>query len=56
MSVELGLDTFGDISLGANGTPKRPDQVLRDVVEQAVVADQAKIDLLICRAGRYGDV
>ena len=46
MSVELGLDTFGDISRDANGTPKRSDQVLRDVVEQAVVADQAKIDFI----------
>jgi probable LLM family oxidoreductase len=44
--VELGIDTFGDISLGADGTMKRPDQVLRDVVEEAVVADQAGIDFI----------
>ena len=46
MNVELGLDTFGDISLADDGTPKRPDQVLRDVVEEAVVADQAGIDFI----------
>ena len=44
--VELGIDTFGDISLAADGTLKRPDQVLRDVVEEAVVADQAGIDFI----------
>ena len=46
MTVELGLDTFGDISLGADGQLKRPDEVLRDVVEEAVVADQAGIDFI----------
>ena len=44
--VELGIDTFGDISLGADGALKRPDQVLRDVVEEAVVADQVGIDFI----------
>ncbi len=44
--VELGIDTFGDISLAADGTMKRADQVLRDVVEEAVVADQAGIDFI----------
>lgn len=46
MTVELGVDSFGDIALDRDGTPKRPDQVLRDVVEQAVVADQAGIDFI----------
>ncbi len=41
MTVELGLDTFGDITSHADGTLKRADEVLRDVVEEAVVADQA---------------
>ena len=44
--VELGIDTFGDISHDETGAPKRPDQVLRDVVEEAVVADQAGIDFI----------
>jgi probable LLM family oxidoreductase len=44
--VELGIDTFGDISLGADGALKRPDQVLRDVVEEAVLADQVGIDFI----------
>ena len=46
MTVELGLDTFGDISQRADGTLKRADEVLRDVVEEAVVADQAGVDFI----------
>jgi probable LLM family oxidoreductase len=39
-AIELGLDTFGDITLDANGQPLPHAQVLRDVVEEAVLADQ----------------
>lgn len=46
MSVELGLDTFGDVTKRADGSMKRADEVLRDVVEQAVVADQAGVDFI----------
>ena len=46
MTVELGLDTFGDMTLALDGTPKRADQVLRDVVDQAVLADQVGIDFI----------
>lgn len=44
--ISLGLDTFGDISLGADGKPLAMDQVLRDVVEQAVLADELGIDFI----------
>ncbi|MFT4151055.1 MAG: LLM class flavin-dependent oxidoreductase [Paracoccaceae bacterium] len=44
--IELGLDTFGDVTLGADGKMKPQDQVLRDVVEQGVVADQAGVFFL----------
>lgn len=44
--VSLGLDTFGDVSLGADGKLKPMDQVLRDVVEQAVLADALGIDFI----------
>ena len=44
--IELGLDTFGDVTLGADGVPKAQDQVLRDVVEEGVVADQAGVHFL----------
>ena len=41
---EFGLDTFGDVTLDAAGARKSHGQVLRDVVEEAVVAEQAGID------------
>ena len=42
-AIELGLDTFGDVTLGDDGKPNPMDQVLRDVVEQAVLADQTGV-------------
>jgi probable LLM family oxidoreductase len=41
---EFGLDTFGDITMSADGTPQPPAQVLRDLVDEAVIAEQAGID------------
>jgi probable LLM family oxidoreductase len=41
---EFGLDTFGDITTGADGTLNAPALVLRDVIEEAVIAEQAGID------------
>ena len=38
--IEFGLDTFGDISLDDAGHPISAGQVIRDVVEQAKLADQ----------------
>lgn len=46
MTINLGLDTFGDVTLGADGAPLPHDRVLRDVVEQGVIADQAGVDFL----------
>ena len=39
-SIELGLDTFGDVTVGPDGEPLPQAQVLRHVVEEAVLADQ----------------
>ncbi len=44
--VELGLDTFGDVTKDAAGQDQPMDQVLRDVVEQAVLADQVGADFI----------
>ncbi|MCW2841157.1 MAG: class flavin-dependent oxidoreductase [Aeromicrobium sp.] len=38
--LELGLDTFGDVTAGPDGTPLPYDQVIRNVVDQAVLADE----------------
>ena len=39
-SIELGLDTFGDVTVGADGRRLAQAEVLRHVVEEAVLADQ----------------
>lgn len=44
--LELGLDTFGDITNGPDGKPKPQAQVVRDVVEEAVLADQCGVDFI----------
>ncbi len=46
MSLSLGLDTFGDVTLGADGTLLPHDQVLRDLVDQGTLADSLNIDFL----------
>ena len=38
MTLEFGLDTFGDVTSGANG-PLPHAQVIRDVIEEGVLAD-----------------
>jgi probable LLM family oxidoreductase len=46
MTISLGLDTFGDVSQDTEGRMKRMDEVLRDVVEEAVLADEIGIDFI----------
>jgi probable LLM family oxidoreductase len=46
MTIELGLDTFGDVTRGADGNPLPHAQVLRDVVEEAVLADEVGVDFI----------
>jgi probable LLM family oxidoreductase len=42
--LELGLDTFGDVTSGADGNPVPYPQVIRDVIEEAVLADSVGVD------------
>ena len=44
--LELGIDTFGDVTAGPDGVPRLQAQVLRDVVEEAVLADSLGIDFI----------
>lgn len=48
MAQELtfGLDTFGDVTHGADGKPLPHAQVIRDLVEEGVLADQVGIDFI----------
>jgi probable LLM family oxidoreductase len=43
-AVRFGIDTFGDVTRAADGAPTPQPQVLRDVVEEAVLAEQAGLD------------
>lgn len=42
--IEFGLDTFGDVTFERAGQPEHHAQVIRNVVEEAVLADQLGID------------
>lgn len=44
--LELGIDTFGDVTLGPDGRMQHHAVVLREVVEQGVLADEVGIDFL----------
>src|SRR6476661_4748644 len=43
-TVKFGLDTFGDVTWDAAGVPLPHAQVLRNVVDEGVLADQVGID------------
>src|SRR6201991_2144027 len=45
-NIELGLDTFGDITDGADGQPLHAAQVIRNLVEEAVLADEVGVDFI----------
>jgi len=44
--IELGLDTFGDITNGPDGKPLPAAQVIRNLVEEAVLADELGVDFI----------
>lgn len=44
--VEFGLDTFGDVTADENGRMLPQAQVIRNVVEQAVMADETGVDFI----------
>ena len=43
-TIELGIDTFGDVTQDADGTPLAQAQVLRNVVAEGVLADSVGLD------------
>ncbi len=44
MPIELGLDTFGDVTADASGTPLHHAEVLRNIVAEAELADRIGLD------------
>ncbi len=45
MSLQLGLDTFGDVTVDADGARLSHAQVIRNLVEEAVLAERVGIDV-----------
>jgi probable LLM family oxidoreductase len=45
-TIELCLDTFGDITDGPDSKPLRAAQVIRNLVEEAVLADEIGVDAI----------
>jgi len=45
-TIELGADTFGDVTDGPEGKPLHAAQVIRNVVEEAVLADEVGVDFI----------
>src|SRR5215475_7528329 len=44
--IELGLDTFGDVTDGPDGKPLHAAQVIRNLVDEAVLADEVGVDFV----------
>jgi probable LLM family oxidoreductase len=42
--LELGLDTFGDVTTGPDGAPLSQSQVIRNVIAEGVQADEVGVD------------
>jgi len=45
-TIELGLDTFGDVTDGPDGKPLHAAQVIRNLIDEAVLADEVGVDFI----------
>ena len=45
-TFEFGLDTFGDVTVGPDGGRSPTPRSIRNVVEEAVLADQLGVDVI----------
>ncbi len=53
--LELGLDTFGDVTAGPDGQLLPHAQVIRNVVDEAVLADELGVDFIGVGEHHRGD-
>lgn len=44
--IVFGMDTFGDVPVGDDGTPLSHPQSIRQVVDEVVLADGAGVDVV----------
>src|ERR671938_2033803 len=45
-TIQLCLDTFGDITDGPDGKPLHAAQVIRNLIDEAVLADELGVDAI----------
>ena len=45
-TVEFGIDTFGDVTVGLDGKRLHQAQVVRNVLDEAILADEVGIDFI----------
>ncbi|MCC6205011.1 MAG: LLM class flavin-dependent oxidoreductase, partial [Hyphomicrobiales bacterium] len=45
-AIEFGIDTFGDVTVGPDGERLHHAQVIRNVLEEAILADEVGIDFV----------
>ena len=55
MALEFGLDTFGDVTRGDDGTPLPHAQVIRNLVDEAVLAEAVGVDVFGVGEHHRGD-
>ncbi len=53
--LELGLDTFGDVTQGPDGSALSQAEVIRDVIEEGILADQCGVDVFGVGEHHRGD-
>ncbi|NDK92561.1 LLM class flavin-dependent oxidoreductase [Gordonia desulfuricans] len=46
MGIELGLDTFGDVSVDDDGAPGTAAQSIRNLLDEAILADEVGVDFI----------
>ena len=44
--LEFGIDTFGDVTAGPDGALLPHDQVIRNLIDEAVLADEVGLDAI----------
>jgi probable LLM family oxidoreductase len=54
--LELGLDTFGEVTVDEKGTVEPQPTVIRNVIEEAVLADQLRLDFFAVGEHHRSDI
>ncbi|MBN9241568.1 MAG: LLM class flavin-dependent oxidoreductase [Mesorhizobium sp.] len=53
--IEFGMDTFGDVTVGADGKLLHEAEVIRNVLDEAILADEVGVDFIGVGEHHRGD-